>query len=79
MDQKIGYDIIFFIKKIVLFNIKQKKDFIKLKKNLKKKTEVENLEGMGYQANFEKAYKPLIEPLNKFVEETQETNGLGSN
>ena len=46
---------------------------IHLKKNLKKKAEVVNLEEMGYQANLEKAYKPLTEPLNKFVEETQET------
>ena len=28
---------------------------------------------MEYQANLEKAYKPLTEPLNKFFEETQET------
>ena len=44
--------------------IKQKKDSIQLKKNLKKKAEVENLEEIGYQANLEKAYKILTEPLN---------------
>ena len=58
---------------MILYNIKQKEDLIQLKKNLKKKAEVENLEEMGYQVNLEKAYKPLTEPLNKFVEETQET------
>ena len=58
---------------MVLHNIKDKKDLIQLKKNLKKKAEVENIEEIGYQANLEKTYKPLTEPLNKFVEETKET------
>ena len=57
---------------MVLYNIKQKKNLIQLKKNLKKKADVENWEEMGYQANLDKANKPLTEPLNKFVEETQE-------
>ena len=48
---------------MVVYNIKQRKDLIQLKKNLKKKADVENLEEMGYQANLEKASKPLTEPL----------------
>ena len=52
-----------------LYDIKQKKDLIRLKKNLKKKAEVENLDDINYQTNLEKIYKPLTEPLNKFVEE----------
>ena len=41
---------------MVLYNIKQKKDLIQLKKILKINAEVENLEEKGYQANLEKAY-----------------------
>ena len=37
-----------------------------MKKNLKKKDKVKNLEEIRYQDNLEKAYKPLTEPLNKF-------------
>ena len=47
-----------------LYDIKQKKDLIRLKKNLKKKAEVENLDDINYQTNLEKIYKPLTEPLN---------------
>ena len=56
-----------------LYDIKQKKDLIRLKKNLKKKAEVENLDDINYQTNLEKIYKPLTEPLNKFVEEAHQT------
>ena len=69
-----------YVFKMILYNIKQKKNSIKSKKNVKKKAEVENLEEMGYQANLDKGYKPLTEPLNKFVEETHEVKkGLVSN
>ena len=44
-----------------------------MKKKLKKKAEVENLEEIGYQANLEIAYNPLTESLNKFVKRTKET------
>ena len=49
---------------MTLVNVKTKQDLIKLKKNLIKRAEEEKLTDFNHDANLEKLYKPIVEPLN---------------
>ena len=53
-------------------NVKTKQDLIKLKKNLIKRAEEEKLKDFNHDANLEKLYKPIVEPLKQIVSETKE-------
>ena len=58
---------------MTLINVKTKQDLIKLKKNLIKRAEEEKLKDFNHDANLEKIYKPIVEPLKQIVSETKET------
>ena len=58
---------------MTLVNVKTKQDLIKLKKNLIKRAEEEKLKDFNQDANLEKLYKPIVEPLKQIVSETKET------
>ena len=58
---------------MTLVNVKTKQDLIKLKKNLIKRAEEEKLKDFNHDANLEKLYKPIVEPLKQIVSETKET------
>lgn len=58
---------------MILIDIKQKSDLIKLKKTLIKNAKEEKLENIIHDVNLEKAYKPIIEPLKKIAEEAKQT------
>ena len=58
---------------MTLINVKTKQDLIKLKKNLIKRAEEEKLKDFNQDANLEKLYKPIVEPLKQIVSETKET------
>ena len=58
---------------MTLINVKTKQDLIKLKKNLIKRAEEEKLKDFNQDANLEKLYKPIFEPLKQIVSETKET------
>ena len=63
----------FYLRKMTLVNVKTKQDLIKLKKNLIKRAEEEKLKDFNHDANLEKLYKPIVEPLKQIVSETKET------
>ena len=52
---------------MTLVNVKTKQDLIKLKKNLIKRAEEEKLKDFNQDANLEKLYKPIVEPLKQIV------------
>ena len=57
---------------MTLINVKTKQDLIKLKKNLIKRAEEEKLKDfINHDANLEKIYKPIVEPLKQIVSETR--------
>ena len=56
---------------MTLINVKTKQDLIKLKKNLIKRAEEEKLKDFNHDANLEKIYKPIVEPLKQIVSETR--------
>ena len=66
----------FYLRKMTLVNVKTKQDLIKLKKNLIKRAEEEKLKDFNHDANLEKLYKPIVEPLKQIVSETKETKKL---
>ena len=52
---------------MTLVNVKTKQDLIKLKKNLIKRAEEEKLKDFNHDANLEKLYKPIVEPLKQLL------------
>ena len=61
---------------MTLINVKTKQDLIKLKKNLIKRAEEEKLKDFNQDANLEKLYKPIVEPLKQIVSETKSIEGI---